>query len=127
VVVTIGKNGLIINFLTEMKALKNKFTIEPPYATSVTPVYERDMSGDPAVGRTLKNGVIIMEEDLSPSMKTETHSHEQTHVNQMKHEGFDWDEKQIYYKGKTYSKEHFAKGTGPWEGPAYANEIKAKK
>ena len=110
-----------------MIPLKSKFTIEAPYATSVTPVYERNMSDDPAVGRTLKNGVIIMEEDLSPSMKTETYSHEQTHVNQMKHEGFDWDEKQIYYKGKTYSKEHFAKGTGPWEGPAYANEIKAKK
>ena len=50
------------------------FSIKPFYPTSVTPVYERDMSQDPAVGRTLRNGVIIMEEDLSPSMKTETHS-----------------------------------------------------
>ena len=103
------------------------FSIKPFYPTSVTPVYERDMSQDPAVGRTLRNGVIIIEEDLSPSMKTETHSHEQTHVNQMKHEGFDWDDNNIYFKGKKYSKEHFAKGTGPWEKDAYANEIKAKK
>jgi len=109
-----------------MIKLIGKFSIKPFYPTSVTPVYERDMSKDPAVGRTLRNGVIIMEEDLSPSMKKETHSHEQTHVNQMKHEGFDWDDKNIYYKGKKYSKEHFAKGTGPWERSAYANEIKAK-
>ena len=90
--------------------LKGKFNIKPFYPTSVTPVYERDMSKDPAIGRTLRNGVIIMEEDLSPSMKKETHSHD----------------KNIYYKGKKYSKQHFAKGTGPWERPAYANEIKAK-
>jgi hypothetical protein len=109
-----------------MITLKGNFKIKPFYPTSVTPVYERDMSADPAVGRTLKNGVIIMEEDLSPSLKTETHSHEQTHVDQMKHEGFDWDDNWIYYKDRKYSKEHFAKGTGPWEGPAYANEIKAK-
>jgi hypothetical protein len=126
VVVIIDKNGLIKNFHTDMISLKSKFSIKPFYPTSVTPVYERDMSQDPAVGRTLKNGVIIMEEDLSPSMKTETHSHEQTHVDQMMREGFDWDDNNIYYKGKKYSKEHFAKGTGPWEGPAYANEIKAK-
>ena len=39
---------------------------------------------------------------------------------------FDWDDNNIYYKGKTYSKQHFKDGTGPWEKPAYANEIKAK-
>ena len=110
-----------------MIKFEGKFSIEPFYPTSVTPVYERDMSQDPAIGRTLKNGVIIMEEDLSPSLKTETHSHEQTHVNQMKHEGFNWDDNNIYFKGKKYSKEHFAKGTGPWEKDAYANEIKPKK
>ena len=52
-----------------MISLKSKFSIKPFYPTSVTPVYERDMSQDPAVGRTLKNGVIIMEEDLSPSIE----------------------------------------------------------
>ena len=59
-----------------MIKLGGKFSIKPFYPTSVTPVYERDMSQDPAIGRTLKNGVIIMEEDLSPSMKAETHSHD---------------------------------------------------
>lgn len=110
-----------------MITLKSKFSIKPFYPTSSIPVYERDMSEDPAVGRTLKNGVIIMEKNLSPQMKTETHSHEKTHVDQMKHEGFGWDDNHIYYRGRKYSKQHFAKGTGPWEGPAYANEIKAKK
>ena len=40
------------------------FKIKPFYPTSVTPVYERDMSDDPAIGRTLVNGVIIMEAKL---------------------------------------------------------------
>ena len=35
--------------------------MKPGYQTSVTPVYERDMKDDPAIGRTLINGVIIME------------------------------------------------------------------
>ena len=34
--------------------------LKPGYQTSVTPVYERDMKDDPAIGRTLRNGVIIM-------------------------------------------------------------------
>lgn len=100
-------------------------TIKPFYPTSVAPVYERDMSGDPAVGRTLKNGVIIMDKNLSPAMRTETHSHEQTHVNQINNEGFTWDDKHIYFKGKKYPKKLFIEGKGPWEGPAYRNEIKA--
>ena len=109
-----------------MIKLGGKFSIKPFYPTKVTSVFERDMESDPAIGRTLKNGVIIIEEDLSPGMKKETVSHEQTHANDQLYNGFDWDDNNIYYKGKTYSKKHFKDGTGPWEKPAYANEIKAK-
>ncbi|MCP4323745.1 MAG: hypothetical protein GY787_18210 [Alteromonadales bacterium] len=105
--------------------MTGKFNIKPYYPTKVTPVYERDMADDPAVGRTLKNGVIIMDKDLSPAMRTETHSHEETHVNQMKYDGFNWDDNSIYFKGKKYPKRLFLEGKGPWEGPAYRNEIKA--
>jgi len=108
-----------------MIKLKGNFNIKPYYPTKVIPVYERDMADDPAVGRTLKNGVIIMDKDLSPAMRTETHSHEETHVNQMKYDGFTWDDDSIYFKGKKYPKRLFLEGKGPWEGPAYRNEIKA--
>jgi hypothetical protein len=43
----------------------------------------------------------------------------------MKHDGFTWDDKHIYFKGKKYPKKLFLQGKGPWEGPAYRNEIKA--
>lgn len=110
-----------------LNKLTGGFKIKPFYPTSVTPVYERDMSDDPAIGRTLVNGVIIMEKSLSPEMKVETHSHEEVHANDIKNGDFTWDDKKITYKGKHYSKEHFKHGTGPWEIPAYKQEIKAKK
>ena len=42
-----------------MIKLGSKFSIKPFYPTKVTSVFERDMESDPAIGRTLKNGVII--------------------------------------------------------------------
>ena len=39
--------------------------LKPGYPTSVTPINERDIKDDPDIGRTLRNGVIIMEKSLS--------------------------------------------------------------
>jgi len=98
--------------------------IKPGYQTSVTPVYERDMKDDPAIGRTLRNGVIIMEKSLSPAQRVETSSHEDIHAEEIKNGDFSWDDEKIYYKGKHYPKHLFAHGKGPWEDRAYREEIK---
>jgi hypothetical protein len=98
--------------------------IKPGYQTSVTPVYERDMKDDPAIGRTLVNGVIIMDKDLSPAQRVETASHEGIHAEEIGNGDFHWDDEKIYYKGKHYPKHLFAHGEGPWENRAYDEEIK---
>ena len=89
--------------------------LKPGYPTSVTPIYERDMKDDPAIGRTLRNGVIIMEKSLSPAQRVETSSHENIHAEEIKNGDFTWDDEKIYYK---------AHGKGPWEDKAYSEEIK---
>lgn len=98
--------------------------LKPGYPTSVTPIYERDMGSDPALARTLRNGVIIMEESLSPAERVETSSHEMVHADDIKNGDFYWDDEKIIYKGKRYPKHLFAHGKGPWENRAYDEEIK---
>ncbi len=62
------------------------FKLKPPYNLDLlnTPMFERDMEGDPVHARTPKNGVIILNEDSfsmdkDPKEKLKTIVHELEH------------------------------------------------
>ena len=105
-----------------MKALKNKFTIKPPYATSDnTPIYRVDMENG-VLGKANNNGTIILNNNLSPLQEQSVINHEMVHIDQMKRGDLDYDDQNVYWKGKKYSRTQMKEGAKnlPWEKEAYA-------
>ncbi len=96
------------------------FKINPPYVVDNTPVYMVDLE-DKVMGITNKNGVILVNKTLSDSDINKVIAHEKTHVEQFKCGDLDYDDKNFYWKGKTYPRSSMNLGSRklPWEGPAY--------
>ena len=70
------------------------FKVLPPFDLNKmnTSVFERDMGNDPVYARTPKNGVIVINENLTdPVEKQKTLAHEQIHVDQYKNGELDYE------------------------------------
>ena len=112
------------------------FKVLPPFDLNKmnTSVFERDMGDDPVYARTPKNGVIVINENLTdPVEKQKTLTHEQIHVDQYKSEaknpgtGLDYEVNsegagRVMWKGKEYDYSVMQAGKGPWEKDAYNAE-----
>ena len=100
------------------------FKINPPYAISNTPIYHKDMDNN-TLGLANNNGTIILNKNLSPDKESKVIDHEMVHINQMKRGDLDYDNKNVYWKGKTYPRSKMREGDPnlPWEKEAY-NEAK---
>ena len=92
----------------------------PPYKVDNTPIYRVDMEDD-VMGKANNNGSIIINIDLEPSKINEVIAHEKVHLDQMERGDLDYDNDNVYWKGKTYSRADMEEGAKnlPWEAEAY--------
>ena len=92
----------------------------PPYTLDNTPIYHVDME-DGVMGKANNNGTIIINKDLDPKMLDKVVKHEMVHIDQMKRGDLDYDDDNVYWKGKTYSRAKMDEGNAklPWEDEAY--------
>ena len=92
----------------------------PPYKTHQTPVYHVDMEDD-VMGKANNNGTIIINKNVDPKDIPDVIAHEEVHIDQMKRGDLDYDNENVYWKGKTYSRSKMDEGAKslPWEDEAY--------
>jgi hypothetical protein len=93
----------------------------PPYNCDNTPIYNVDMEQG-ILGKANNNGTIIINKDLDPNKREHVISHEKVHIDQMKRGDLDYDDQNVYWKGKKYSRAQMKEGAKnlPWEKEAYS-------
>jgi hypothetical protein len=96
------------------------FKIFPPYSLNNTPIYTVDLE-DNVLGKANNNGSIIINKNLNPSEIKKVVDHEMVHVDQFKRGDLDYDDQNVYWKGKTYPRSKMNEGspTLAWEKEAY--------
>ena len=96
------------------------FRIDPPFKRDNTPVYRVDTE-EGVLGMANKNGTILINKYLSPTKAKEVVKHEMVHVDQIKRGDLDYDDNNVYWKGKKYSRKSMDEGAKnlPWEKEAY--------
>ena len=92
----------------------------PPYNLDNTPIYHVDLGND-VLGKANNNGTILINKNLDPSKTKKVVNHEMVHINQFKRGDLDYDDNNVYWKGKTYSRSQMQEGAKnlPWEKEAY--------
>lgn len=92
----------------------------PPYSSNNTPIYRVDME-DNVLGKANNNGTIILNKNLSVDKEQSVIDHEMVHIDQMKRGDLDYDNNNVYWKGKKYSRAQMKEGAKnlPWEAEAY--------
>ena len=91
-----------------------------------TPIYQIDTE-EGVMGMANKNGSIIVDKDLSPLEQEDVVRHEKVHLDQMKRGDLDYDNDNVYWKGKKIPRSTMDEGDKnlPWEKEAYrANKLK---
>tara|TARA_R110000868_G_scaffold407120_1_gene688244 strand:- start:120 stop:425 length:306 start_codon:yes stop_codon:yes gene_type:complete len=97
------------------------FKMDSPICTCNTPIYERDL--EPGVmGEANNNGSILINKNMSQLDKQKAISHEKVHLDQMERGDLDYDNNNVYWKGKKYSRASMIEGAKnlPWEKEAYS-------
>ena len=96
------------------------FKLGPPPYTKKTPVYHVPME-EGVMGKANNNGTIIINNKISPEESEKVIEHEEVHIDQMKRGDLDYDDDNVYWKGKTYSRNEMDEGNSalPWEAEAY--------
>jgi len=93
-----------------------------------TPIYQVDTEKG-VMGQALNNGSILIDKHLRGKDKEEVIKHEKVHLDQMSRGDLDYDDKNVYWKGKKYSRSVMNEGAKnlPWEKEAYNKTKKWKK
>ena len=97
-----------------------------PYSADNTPIYHVDME-DGVLGKANNNGTIIINKDIKdPKQIDDVVGHEKIHIDQMKRGDLAYDDKNVYWKGKKYSRASMKEGAKnlPWEKEAYTKTKK---
>tara|TARA_R100001460_G_scaffold72480_1_gene113220 strand:+ start:445 stop:756 length:312 start_codon:yes stop_codon:yes gene_type:complete len=97
------------------------FKMKPaPFKMDETPVYSVDME-EGVLGKANNNGTIIIDQDLSPLEAKEVVKHERVHIDQMRRGDLDYDDKNVYWKGRIIPRSSIKEGDKnlPWEKEAY--------
>jgi hypothetical protein len=97
-----------------------------PYSTDNTPIYNVDME-DGVLGKANNNGSITLNNKLKdPKQIDDVIEHEKVHLDQMKRGDLDYDDDNVYWKGKKYSRASMKEGAKnlPWEKEAYTKTKK---
>ena len=91
-----------------------------------TPIYQMDTE-EGVMGQANKNGSIIVDKNLSPLEQEDVVRHEKVHLDQMERGDLDYDNNNVYWKGKKIPRSTMDEGDKnlPWEREAYkANKLK---
>ena len=94
-----------------------------PYSADNTPIYHVDME-DGVLGKANNNGSITLNNKLKdPEQIDDVIDHEMVHIDQMKRGDLDYDDNNVIWKGKKYSRASMEEGAKnlPWEKEAYQN------
>ena len=85
-----------------------------------TPIYQKDMD-EGVMGQANKNGSIVLNKNLSPLEQEDVIKHEKVHLNQMERGDLDYDNDNVYWKGKKIPRSTMDEGNKnlPWEREAY--------
>ena len=99
----------------------------PPYNCDNTPIYNADLE-EGIMGKANRNGTILINKDLSPKEAKSVIKHESVHLDQMKRGDLDYDDNNVFWKGKKWSRAKMKEGAKnlPWEAEAY-KKVKPKK
>ena len=92
-----------------------------PYSTDNTPIYNVDME-DGVLGKANNNGSITLNNKIkNPKQIDDVIDHEMVHIKQMKDGRLDYDDDNVYWEGKKYSRASMKEGNKnlPWEKEAY--------
>ncbi len=92
-----------------------------PYSTDNTPIYNVDME-DGVLGKANNNGSITLNNKIKdPKQIDDVIDHEMVHIKQMKDGRLDYDDDNVYWEGKKYSRASMKEGAEnlPWEQEAY--------
>lgn len=97
-----------------------------PYFNDNTPIYSIDMENG-VLGKANNNGTIVINKDIKdPKQIDDVVEHEKIHIDQMKRGDLDYDDNNVYWKGKKYSRAKMKEGAKnlPWEKEAYTKTKK---
>ena len=92
-----------------------------PYSTDNTPIYNVDMENG-VLGKANNNGSITLNNKIKdPKQIDDVIDHEMVHIKQMKDGRLDYDDDNVYWEGKKYSRASMKEGSKnlPWEQEAY--------
>ncbi len=99
-----------------------KFTIQPFYESNPASVVNVPMSDERELGRIEKPGTILVNKDITDHKKlANVINHENIHINQLKRGDLDWDDNNVYWKGKKFKRSSMNEGSPAlaWEKEAY--------
>lgn len=97
-----------------------------PYFNDNTPIYSIDMENG-VLGKANNNGTIVINKDIKdPKQIDDVIEHEKIHIDQMKRGDLDYDDNNVHWKGKKYSRASMKEGAKnlPWEKEAYTKTKK---
>lgn len=78
--------------------------------------------GDDTLGMATNNGSILINKDIKdPKQKQDVIDHEMVHIKQIKDGRLAYDDDNVYWEGKKYSRSQMNEGAKnlPWEKEAY--------
>jgi len=99
-----------------------KFTIQPFYESNPASVVNVPMDDERELGRIEKPGTILVNKDITDHKKlANVINHENIHINQLKRGDLDWDDNNVYWKGKKFKRSSMNEGSPAlaWEKEAY--------
>ena len=100
------------------------FKLTAPFKRNPTPIVNMPLEEN-VMGRADKRGNILINKNLTdPKEIEETINHEDVHIEQLASGDLDYDNKNMYWRGKKYPRAKFneANKNLPWEQPAYKKE-----
>ncbi len=77
------------------------FKLKPPFELSSSPIYVRDLEHG-VLGKGNKNGTILVAPNLNDKAEKSVIEHDEIHIDQIKRGDLDYDDDNVYWKGKTY-------------------------
>ena len=99
-----------------------KFSIQPFYESNPASVVNVPMDDKRELGRIEKPGTILVNKDITDHKKlANVINHENIHINQLKRGDLDWDDNNVYWKGKKIKRSSMNEGSPAlaWEKEAY--------